>query len=74
MGKVLSMPEVLAPDDHICLNAGKDVHVFPVDLALSWAEGKVPLPEDAILRRIVTEWLACVRSGCVTHAIEELSQ
>lgn len=51
--------------------AGK-VHVIPLQLALDWAAGKAPLPDAGILRRILVEWLACVRAELVETALHDL--
>lgn len=72
--------DVLVLDDHrphIVIAedapAGK-VHVVPLALALDWASGKKPLPEDGILRRIIVEWLACLRTGAVEPALYALER
>jgi hypothetical protein len=61
---------------HLVIDCTKDegaiVHVVPVSLALDWASGKQPLPEPEVIRRIITEWLACLHAGCVGHAIGDL--
>lgn len=45
-------------------------HVLPVALALDWAAG-IREPDACCVRRIIVEWLACVRAGCVQHAVED---
>jgi hypothetical protein len=53
----------------ICDADSPKVHVIPVAAARAWAEGTEPMPPPAILRTIVSEWLACVQAGSVASAL-----
>lgn len=75
---MIAMADIIALDDHrphlvICEDGEHPkVHVLPVSLALDWASGAQPLPEEGILRRVITEWLACVSEGLVETALHEI--
>ena len=72
------MANVIALDTYrphliLCEDGPKaPVHVIPVRLALEWANGDAPLPGDGIVRRIITEWLACVQQDLVQTALQQL--
>jgi hypothetical protein len=60
---------------YLCLyDHNGDMHLIPVKLACQWAAGHQPMPDARVLRRIVTEWLYCLASGCVQHVGEEHGQ
>ncbi len=58
---------------HLVLSCEDAVHVIPMKLAIGWANGEAPLPEDSIVRKVFTEWLLYL-TGEQTDVIQMLRE